>query len=480
MSSEEEYVYESGSGEEEYVYSDEDGSGSDHSEVGSDVELENKFWEADGLKREEPTESLRIFTVFLDGEEKRVKEGKERLQHEDVGSMRLRVLFEVVLLCYNLKQYENMLKHYESLLQFLQHATRNERARAISEVIGAITSGQGAGASPSGEADTVRTDIAMKIYEMTLKVLEGSNIDTRLAFSTKKNLGIMYFEKGDYAKTQETLVSLHKMCTTGDGGDDQGKAEWLLEMYSLEIQLCNARNDSLRMKAIFKKTAKLKNAIRDPRTMGIIHESGGKLYMKERNWSEAYNQFFEGFKNYQETADPRAQTCLKYVVLANMLASSDINPFDSHEAKAYQDYPEVKAIISLRNAYDNSDAKGFEDALNDPRANLVEDSFLVSFIEPLMTEIRSKVLKKLIKPYRTVRLSFIANHLNVAEDNVEEIVVRLIMDGLLDGKIDQLTSTLHLGSALKNQKYQALNTWIDSLGKLEKSFEKHPALFTLD
>ena len=55
------------------------------------------------------------------------------------------------------------------------------------------------------------------------------------------------------------------------------------EMYSLEIQICNAMNDSNRVKEIFAKTAVLSNAIRDPRTMGIIYESGGKMYMKEKN-----------------------------------------------------------------------------------------------------------------------------------------------------------------------------------------------------
>jgi COP9 signalosome complex subunit 2 len=49
-----------------------------------------------------------------------------------------------------------------------------------------------------------------------------------------------------------------------------------------------------------------------------------------------YNAIFEGFRNYQEAGNGRAATCLKYVVLANMLALSDINPFDSREAKAFQ------------------------------------------------------------------------------------------------------------------------------------------------
>ncbi len=37
----------------------------------------------------------------------------------------------------------------------------------------------------------------------------------------------------------------------------------------------------------------------------------------------------------QEAGNKRATVTLKYVVLANMLALSDINPFAAREAKAY-------------------------------------------------------------------------------------------------------------------------------------------------
>ena len=286
-------------------------------------------------------------------------------------------------------------------------------------------------------------------------------------------------DKKEYQAALKVASELHEMCQV-NGKDDSSKSEWLLEMYSLEIQICNAMNDSNRVKEIFAKTAVLSNAIRDPRTMGIIYESGGKMYMKEKNWKEAYNQFFDGFKNYQETADPRAQTCLKYVVLANMLSSSDINPFDSREAKAYQDYPQVKAVIELRRAYDNGDARLFEKALKNKDANLMEDKFLIPFIEPLMLEIRSKVLRKIVKPYKSIRLNFISKHLNVPDSEVEAIVMRLVMDGMLVGKIDQINGILHLGSVDKDEKYKALEQWTKNLRNLKKKFAAHPSQMVID
>eukprot|EP00515_Schizochytrium_aggregatum_P003165 CAMPEP_0202056624 /NCGR_PEP_ID=MMETSP0963-20130614/24928_1 /ASSEMBLY_ACC=CAM_ASM_000494 /TAXON_ID=4773 /ORGANISM="Schizochytrium aggregatum, Strain ATCC28209" /LENGTH=70 /DNA_ID=CAMNT_0048622391 /DNA_START=1 /DNA_END=210 /DNA_ORIENTATION=- len=70
--------------------------------------------------------------------------------------------------------------------------------------------------------------------------------------------------------------------------------------------------------------------------------------MEEENWSDAYDEFFEGFRNYQEAGNPRAKQCLKYVVLANMIALKDINPFDSREAKVYKDDKDIMAMMRLR------------------------------------------------------------------------------------------------------------------------------------
>lgn len=43
----------------------------------------------------------------------------------------------------------------------------------------------------------------------------------------------------------------------------------------------------------------------------------------------------------------RRTTCLKYLVLANMLMKSGINPFDSQEAKPYKNDPEILAMTNL-------------------------------------------------------------------------------------------------------------------------------------
>lgn len=85
--------------------------------------------------------------------------------------------------------------------------------------------------------------------------------------------------------------------------------------------------------------------------MGVIKECGGKMWMGERmyafamnnhvlnsisllgQWNRASEDFFESFKNYDEAGSPQRIQVLKYLVLANMLTGSEVNPFDSQETK---------------------------------------------------------------------------------------------------------------------------------------------------
>jgi len=51
----------------------------------------------------------------------------------------------------------------------------------------------------------------------------------------------------------------------------------------------------------YPKTVNLNIAVSDPRIMAIIREEGVKMLMSEGQYEEAYNEFDEAFRNYQET-----------------------------------------------------------------------------------------------------------------------------------------------------------------------------------
>lgn len=168
------------------------------------------------------------------------------------------------------------------------------------------------------------------------------------------------------------------------------------------------------------------------------------MYLEEKQWMLAYNEFFESFRNYQEAGNTRATLCLKYVVLANMLAGSDINPFDSREAKVYQDVDEIGAMLLLRGSYESNDIVQFEKILRNPKYKLLSDPIMAKNLQPLLRNIRCQVIKKLVQPYRVIQLAHLAKRMNVSSADVEELAVGLIQNAELVAKIDQTKGLLVL------------------------------------
>ena len=204
--------------------------------------------------------------------------------------------------------------------------------------------------------------------------------------------------------------------------------------------------------------------------MGVIREEGGKMYMGDGSWDLAYNEFYEGFLAYQEAGNTRAKSCLAYVVLANMLALSDINPFDAREAKAYAEETEIAAMRNLRSAYDANDLDAFERTLRDRRAKILDDPFIMSYLAPLRRRMREQVLLNLLKPYRRVKLAFVAARLALDVDAVEAVLVDMILDDRVKGRIDMLQGHLVLddgaGADSDDKTFAALDSWSAALDAL--------------
>ena len=89
------------------------------------------------------------------------------------------------------------------------------------------------------------------------------------------------------------------------------------------------------------------------------------MHMSEENWKEAYFDFFESFKNYDEAGSMQRIQILKYLVLTTMLMKSDINPFDDQATKPYKNDPRISAMTDLVDAYQRGEEAARQDQ---PRA----------------------------------------------------------------------------------------------------------------
>jgi COP9 signalosome complex subunit 2 len=285
------------SDESEYEYSDDDageGSEAEAEENEAEIEIENAYYEADDCKTSNPSKAAELFEKVV------------RLEEASSGEIkwRFKALEHLVVVYISLKNFEQMLKYHNQLLGYISKSavTRNECTSAINNILEAI-SGQ-----------TANSDTQSKIYQITLDILKQSVNNERLWFNTYVRFGKACLASNDVSQLHRVITELHKSCQLADGSDDPTKGTYLLEVYALEIQYCTLTNDRARLKFIYPKTLNLNAAVADPRIMGLIREEGGKMYMREKRWNEAYEEFYESFRGYQEAGNPRAKDALKYVV----------------------------------------------------------------------------------------------------------------------------------------------------------------------
>lgn len=430
--------------DEQFIYSDdeemfegEDGYSSHQDSYA--IDIENAFYEAEDLRRSNPAQAVDLFTNV-------VRMEKERRNGE--YQWRFKALEHLVCLRFRLGQTSQMVSEFQELLSYLNHMTRNQCNDSINNIFDTISTTNDRKSSD----DAVSTQC---MYEIALDALEDKN--NRLWFTTALKLANYHFLKGNYSKSPELIKSLHRSLESTSAKDDPNREAYLLQVYSLELQLYQAQGLTSKCREVYMKTRSLSVAVVDPRIMGCIYEAGGKLKMEDERWSEAYDELFEAFRNYQEAGNPRASKCLKYVVLANMIALKDINPFDSCEAQVYKDDPEIQAMMEVRAALENSDARRFEELLNDPRIGLSDDPFMMSHVNTLLKNIRMEVLSKMVVSYARVKLSYLGKELNVSSNEIESMLVQLILDSKIDGQIDQREKILYLhkGLALNESTYSS-------------------------
>lgn len=408
-----------------------------------DVDLENQYYNSKALKDSNPQQALESFQKVLE------------LEKGQKGDWGFKALKQMIKINFRLGNHEEMMNRYKQLLSYIKSAvTRNYSEKSINSILDYISTSN-------------RMDLLQEFYETTLDALRDAKND-RLWFKTNTKLGKLYFDRGDFKRLSIILKQLHQSCRNDDGTDDLKKGTQLLEIYALEIQMYTVRKNNKELKKLYNQSLHIKSAIPHPIIMGVIRECGGKMHLREGEYQKAHTDFFEAFKNYDESGNPRRSTCLKYLVLASMLMKSDINPFDSQEAKPYKNDPEILAMTNLVTAYQNNDIVGFEKILNDNRTTIMDDMFIKEHIEDLLRNIRTQVLTRFIKPYTQVHLDLISKELNLDVDEVEALLVSCILDNTIEGKIDQINNVLELTRhSQHNAEYSAMNKLATQLASLQ-------------
>lgn len=340
------------------------------------------------------------------------------------------------------------IEHYQELLTYVKSAvTRNYSEKSIDNMLNYIEKGSDdPGAGPCIE----------KFYSSTLQCFQSTN-NERLWLKTNIKLARLLLDRKDYYNVARKLRDLHKACQKEDGTDDPSKGTYSLEIYALEIQMYSETRNNNQLKVLYQKALRVRSAVPHPKIQGIIRECGGKMHMSEENWKEAQSDFFESFRNYDEAGDLRRIQVLKYLLLTTMLMKSDINPFDSQETKPYKNDPRIAAMTELVDAYQRDDIYQYEKVLQQNK-DLLADPFIAENIDEVTRNMRTKAVVKLIAPYTRMRLSWIADHLRISITEVQDIVSYLIVDGRVQGHIDEHTGVFEIESNPDEDRIAAIQS----------------------
>eukprot|EP01068_Selenidium_serpulae_P005320 Selendium_serpulae@DN3969_c0_g1_i1.p1 len=374
---------------------------------------------------------------------------------------------------------QEMIENYKRLLGALETVPQNDGANAINNV--------------QKEVSHRDPNDAKFIYELTLSTLEPAPDDTRssVRVSTMIKLATLFVEKemalkirgvrglknqtgsaegssssppseegGDRAEARKIITSLYGKCACDPLGapvsgtsDDNSLKSMRLQIYAVDIQLCQVVGNLIRLKSIHQRAHDVlaESILLPAYNSAIIKEAGGRIKMYERKWDEANQAFFEAFKKYQETSAGRAaKACLKYAVVSNMLSGSIINPFDSCEAKALLDDEEIVLFGKLRSLVDSRDIAGILQLMDSPAFLL--DEVLAPLLDDVMSRVRCDEILRQIQPYKRVSLQFVARMVELDDTNEATVLLsKMILQGRLMGVIDQTTGFLILDGCKAEQ-----------------------------
>ena len=452
----------------EFDYSDNEQEEQREDDIG--VEIENKYHESK-QERERSLEGARSgFKAVLALEASH--KGKAGLEVWGYKATK-----QLLKLAFRMNQLDDMLAYYVDLLKRINEGqvTRNKAEKNINGILDLVstssTSQTDAQSSSSMDMSTTSSSSSSSsstalthFYQTTLEALKGSG-NERMAFKTNSKLARLYVDAKDWNSLRPLLQSMHaslgdepsvssmtgtqvlpspssassavssSLLTSGSGT----RGTHLVDVYALYIQMYTELRDLKRVAEYARKAESLLAiAVPQPFILGVIKECIGKTKMREREWERARIEFIDAFKAYEEAGNSSATSrCLKYLLLSSMLSESRFNPFDDQSTKAHQHNVAIEAMIQLNDAYVSNDISAFEKVLRKKNDEIRGDDFIRGFVDDLTLSLRGQVTLARLAPYTRVKVEFVAKELNVSLQEAESLLVSLILDGRLQGLVDQ-------------------------------------------
>ena len=105
------------------------------------------------------------------------------------------------------------------------------------------------------------------------------------------------------------------------------RADYLLELYALELALAEADDDERARRRLVRRTHGMQLVSAEPRTQAVVRLAWGEVAGDDSAWGAAYMHLFQAFTLVRDWEDKAlAGRCLLSAVVANLVLGADTNP----------------------------------------------------------------------------------------------------------------------------------------------------------
>ncbi|XP_073971695.1 COP9 signalosome complex subunit 2-like [Rhodnius prolixus] len=416
-----------------------------NSDTEANAELENQYYHSKLAKQRNPNVALENFNKVLE------------IQGEKKGEWGFKALKQIIKILFKEEDYYEMMEKYKELLTYLTLVTKNQSDKVVNSILSCVSVSK-------------NNNLLCLFYETTVDKLKELN-NPRLWFKTNTKLGKLYCDLGEFDKLQNIIKELYLASQTNVNNTEiiEQNGSQLLDIFALEIEMFAAQKNYGKLRQVYEKSLNIKSLLPQAMSIATIRECGGKMYLRSGEYSKALVDFYEAFKNYDESGSSRRFSCLKYLLLITMLTKSNINPLDSQDAKQYTNKPEIKPMAELYFAYRNNDINSFKTILKERDSSIFNDPLVWEHVDVLHKNICIAKLLETIKAYKTVKIQFISNVLDVDEQEAENLLVSCILDKVINGKIDQINKVLVINEKERSSKrYNSIGNLSANIGRLQE------------
>lgn len=280
------------------------------------------------------------------------------------------------------------------------------------------------------------------------------------------------YERGRY---DQALVLVNRLLTELKKLDDK---MMLVETHLVEARIHAALRNVPKAKAALTAARTNGNAVYvGPRLQAALDEMSGSLHCEESDYATSYSYFLEAFEGYDSLDDgAKATTCLKYMLLCQILADEDPAAAALHTKKSsdedsssapsskpppkaaskrkkwatlqnsknYVKYAgrDLDSMTEIAKAAKSRSLEAFEQTTRTYATELQADLLIKHHLDQLYDSILEANLAKIIEPFSRVEIQRVADIIGLPVPKVEKKLAQMILDKELHGTLAQGTGHL--------------------------------------